>query len=146
MSENPESDRPRSRLVNLAQRVAPVVADCSDCESDVPLDPRPGSRLVNLARRVPPVEVDCSERAPPEAEWVEVRVEDAAAPRLVAAAPALKLVHDPGRSRADAGGVVVAFTPADPAATREQLAALIPAIRAALGPGVVADVRVCPAA
>jgi hypothetical protein len=82
---------------------------------------------------------------PAPAAWVEVRAEGAAASKLVAAAPGLKLVHDPARSRADAGGVVVAFTPADPAATREELAALIPAIRAALGPGVAADVRVCPA-
>jgi hypothetical protein len=125
---------------------------------------RPKIRLRSASTILPPVTVDCSHwpRAagprsrtnlksaslhfPLPTDWVEVRVPDAAAPTLVAAAPALKLVHDPARSRADAGGVVVAFTPADSAATREQLAALIPAIRAALGPGVVADVRVCPTA
>ncbi len=140
MNDKPDDGWGRGKLVNLAQRIPPVVVDCSDWEPDIPADQWATGKLVNLAQQVPPVEVDCSDWDRLPAAWVEVRGDGAAA--VVAAAPALMLVHDSARSGTD----VVALTPADPAATREELAALIPAIRAALGPGVAADVRVCPAA
>lgn len=138
MSEKADDGWTYGRFKNLAQNLPPVEVDCSGWEPDIPADQWTVGTFVNLAQTLPPVDVDCSDWDRLPAAWVEVR--GAGAGAVVAAALALKLVHDPARSRAD----TVAFTAADPAATREELAALIPAIRAAVGPG--ADIRLCPAA
>ncbi len=144
MNEKSDDGWYHGEFENLARRVVAPVTDCSAWESDIPADQWTVGEFENLVRRAVAPVTDCSDWDRLPAAWVEVRGDGAAA--LVAAAPALKLVHDPARSHTDATGAVVALAAADPATTREELAALIPAIRAALGPGTAADIRLCPAA
>jgi hypothetical protein len=161
MSEHLEREWSTGRLVRCpAQQGKPIEVDCSGWEADVPAERWSTGRLVRVCQGLP---LSSGPFVPAPETRLEIAVQLApeAAPervflfatRMIAAvqgaAPTLRLRYDTERSRAEPGKVVIALTPEDSGAAKQEMAVIADAVRSVVAEFPQAkldEVRLKPAA